>query len=102
MCRLLSSRGTDCAGVLQIEAMAQLAGICMLDPEAEKKDQFFFGGIENCRWRKPVVPGDTLVRSCHMTSAVMLCRCRLLMHACRYDSFLCYVLTSAKVCVVSS
>ena len=42
--------------------MAQLAGICMLDPEAEKKDQLFFGGVDNCRWRKPVVPGDMLVR----------------------------------------
>ena len=58
-----------CAGVLQVEAMAQLAGICMIDPAAEKKDQFFFGGIENCRWRKPVVPGDTLVRAALLTTA---------------------------------
>lgn len=43
--------------------MAQLGGICMLDPEAESKDQFFFGGVEKCRWRKPVVPGDCLVRA---------------------------------------
>ena len=60
-----------CIGVLQIEAMAQLAGICMLDPDAEKKDQFFFGGIENCRWRKPVVPGDTLVRAALLTADVL-------------------------------
>ena len=50
------------AGVLQVEAMAQLGGICMLDPEGPSKDQFFFGGIEKCRFKKPVVPGDTLVR----------------------------------------
>lgn len=50
-------------GVLQIEAMAQLGGIAMLDPSDEAaKNQFFFGGIEGCRFRKPVVPGDTLVR----------------------------------------
>ena len=49
------------AGVLQVEALAQLGGICMLDPEAESKTQFFFGGVEKCRWRKPVVPGDCLV-----------------------------------------
>jgi len=48
-------------GVLQIEAMAQLGGICMLDPDAPSKEQFFFGGIEKCRWRKPVVPGDCLM-----------------------------------------
>ena len=43
--------------------MAQLAGIVMLDPkDAAAKEQFFFGGIEGCRFRRPVVPGDTLVR----------------------------------------
>lgn len=45
-----------------MEAMAQLGGIMMLDPEAPAKEQFFFGGIEKCRFKKPVVPGDTLVR----------------------------------------
>jgi 3-hydroxymyristoyl/3-hydroxydecanoyl-(acyl carrier protein) dehydratase len=50
------------AGVLQIEAMAQLGGIVMLDPNDQAgKEQFFFGGIEGCRFRRPVVPGDTLV-----------------------------------------
>ena len=49
-------------GVLQVEAMAQLAGLVMLDPEnTEAKGLFFFGGIEGCRFRKPVVPGDVLV-----------------------------------------
>jgi hypothetical protein len=49
-------------GVLQIEAMAQLGGIAMLDPSDEAaRNQFFFGGIEGCRFRRPVVPGDTLV-----------------------------------------
>jgi 3-hydroxyacyl-[acyl-carrier-protein] dehydratase len=48
--------------VLQVEAMAQLAGIVMLDPNDEAgKGLFFFGGIEGCRFRRPVVPGDTLV-----------------------------------------
>lgn len=42
--------------------MAQLGGIAMLDPsDTAAKNQFFFGGIEGCRFRKPVVPGDTLV-----------------------------------------
>lgn len=50
------------SGVLQIEAMAQLGGIVMLNPDdTASKNQFFFGGIEGCRFRKPVVPGDTLV-----------------------------------------
>jgi 3-hydroxymyristoyl/3-hydroxydecanoyl-(acyl carrier protein) dehydratase len=42
--------------------MAQLGGLVMLDPEDKAaKGLFFFGGIEGCRFRKPVVPGDTLV-----------------------------------------
>ena len=42
--------------------MAQLAGLVMLDPEdTAAKGLFFFGGIEGCRFRKPVVPGDVLV-----------------------------------------
>ena len=49
-------------GVLMVEAMAQVGGIVMLDPSDEAaKNQFFFGGIDECRFRKPVVPGDTLV-----------------------------------------
>jgi 3-hydroxymyristoyl/3-hydroxydecanoyl-(acyl carrier protein) dehydratase len=49
-------------GVLQIEALAQLGGIVMIDPsDANVKESFFFGGVEKCRWRKPVVPGDVLV-----------------------------------------
>ena len=51
------------AGVLQVEAMAQLGGIILMDPEkdAESQQNFFFGGIEGCKFRRPVVPGDTLV-----------------------------------------
>lgn len=49
-------------GVLQVEAMAQLGGILMIDPSNEtSKNNFFFGGVDNCKWRKPVVPGDCLV-----------------------------------------
>ena len=52
-------------GVLQVEAMAQLGGILMIDPENEAaKNNFFFGGVDNCKWRKPVVPGDCLVSIC--------------------------------------
>eukprot|EP01026_Neomeris_dumetosa_P018155 TRINITY_DN17107_c0_g1_i4.p1 TRINITY_DN17107_c0_g1~~TRINITY_DN17107_c0_g1_i4.p1 ORF type:complete len:234 (+),score=19.50 TRINITY_DN17107_c0_g1_i4:82-702(+) len=47
-------------GVLQVEALAQLGGICMMSVE-EASNNFFFGGIENCRFRKPVVPGDQLM-----------------------------------------
>ncbi|MEW5301816.1 MAG: hypothetical protein WDW38_008447 [Sanguina aurantia] len=55
-------------GVLQVEALAQLGGIAMLDPDAkEGAGLFFFGGIESCRFRKPVVPGDTLMMRVDVT-----------------------------------
>ena len=51
-------------GVLQVEALAQLAGILMLrDLDDSAKENFFFGGIDNCRFKRPVVPGDALVRT---------------------------------------
>lgn len=49
-------------GVLQLEAMAQLAGIVMAGMDgAEPGAIFFFGGAEGVKWKKPVVPGDVLV-----------------------------------------
>lgn len=49
-------------GVLQIEALAQVGAILALR-EIENRDAKipFFSGIENARFRRPVVPGDTLV-----------------------------------------
>ncbi|KAA6416876.1 MAG: 3-keto-acyl-acp dehydratase [Trebouxia sp. A1-2] len=41
--------------------MAQLGGLLMINPENEAaKNNFFFGGVDNCKWRRPVVPGDCL------------------------------------------
>mmetsp|Transcript_8087 Transcript_8087/g.13024 ORF Transcript_8087/g.13024 Transcript_8087/m.13024 type:complete len:210 (+) Transcript_8087:55-684(+) len=49
-------------GVLQVEALAQLAGIICLQMEgAEPGTVFFFAGVDGVKWKKPVVPGDTLV-----------------------------------------
>lgn len=48
-------------GVLIVEAMAQTAGVMMLAniPDRESK-LVFFTGIDNARFRRPVVPGDQL------------------------------------------
>lgn len=49
-------------GVLQVEALAQLAGIVCLQMEgADPGSVFFFAGVDNVKWKKPVVPGDVLV-----------------------------------------
>jgi len=49
-------------GVLQIEALAQVGAILALR-EFENRDEKipFFSGIERARFRRPVVPGDTLM-----------------------------------------
>jgi len=49
-------------GVLQVEALAQLAGIVCLQMEgAEPGAVFFFAGANGVKWKRPVVPGDVLV-----------------------------------------
>ena len=50
-------------GVLIIEALAQAAGILTFMTEAHKPDGsqvYYFVGIDNARFKKPVMPGDTL------------------------------------------
>lgn len=54
-------------GVLQLEAIAQVAGILMLK-RVENAGQFaYFMSAENVKWRRPVQPGDTLVIDVQMT-----------------------------------
>ncbi|HBU22515.1 MAG TPA: UDP-3-O-[3-hydroxymyristoyl] N-acetylglucosamine deacetylase [Chlorobaculum sp.] len=56
-------------GVLIIEAMAQTGGIMMLNgKENIKESVVFFMGIDKARFRKPVLPGDTLVIEAVMTN----------------------------------
>ncbi|OGA23381.1 MAG: 3-hydroxyacyl-[acyl-carrier-protein] dehydratase FabZ [Betaproteobacteria bacterium RIFCSPLOWO2_02_FULL_67_26] len=50
-------------GVLIIESMAQAAAILTFHSEQARPDDrsvYFFVGIDNARFKKPVVPGDTL------------------------------------------
>ena len=54
-------------GVLMIEGMAQTAGvICMLSTGRKEKEQLvYFLTIDKAKFRKPVIPGDTI--EYHMT-----------------------------------
>jgi 3-hydroxyacyl-[acyl-carrier-protein] dehydratase len=48
-------------GVLQIEALAQVGAILALREFSDRDSKIpFFSGIESARFRRPVVPGDTL------------------------------------------
>jgi len=47
-------------GVLIVEAMAQVGGILALKAMGHGKRIAYFAGIDNCKFRRPVVPGDQL------------------------------------------
>lgn len=47
-------------GVLQIEALAQAGAVAILSVPENKGKIAFFGGIQNCRFKGMVFPGDVL------------------------------------------
>jgi 3-hydroxyacyl-[acyl-carrier-protein] dehydratase len=47
-------------GVLMVEALAQTAGIAVLTLDEYRGKIGLFAGIDECRFRRLVVPGDTL------------------------------------------
>ena len=48
-------------GVLQLEAIAQVAGILTMRNAENFGKLAYFMSAENVKWRKPVVPGDVLI-----------------------------------------
>ncbi|TYS69690.1 3-hydroxyacyl-ACP dehydratase FabZ [Sutcliffiella horikoshii] len=54
-------------GVLIVEALAQVGAVAMLKKEENKGRLAFFTGIDNCRFKKQVVPGDQLRLEVEMT-----------------------------------
>ena len=58
-------------GVLQIEAMAQTGGILVLNTVPDPENYWtYFLTIENCRFRRMVVPGDQVIFKCEMLGPV--------------------------------
>ena len=45
-------------GVLTVEALAQVGAVAILSLEENKGKTAYFGGINKCRFRGKVVPGD--------------------------------------------
>jgi UDP-3-O-[3-hydroxymyristoyl] N-acetylglucosamine deacetylase/3-hydroxyacyl-[acyl-carrier-protein] dehydratase len=54
-------------GVLQLEAMAQVAGILMLKNAENAGKMAYFMAADDVKWRKPVHPGDVLVIDVELT-----------------------------------
>ena len=55
-------------GVLIIEALAQAGAILLLSDEASKGQIPLFAGIDNCRFRAQVSPGDVLRLEVELTA----------------------------------
>ena len=51
-------------GVLTIEAIAQCGAVAVLADEANRRKVPFFAGIDDCRFKRVVSPGDVLDLEC--------------------------------------
>ena len=58
-------------GVLQVEALAQTGGVLVLNTVPDPENYLtYFLAIDECRFRKMVVPGDTLVLHCELLADI--------------------------------
>lgn len=58
-------------GVLQIEAVAQIGGILAMNTLDDPENYWtYFLGIENFKFRKMVIPGDTLIIRCDLLAPI--------------------------------
>lgn len=53
-------------GVLVVEAMAQAGAVAVLIEEANRGRIALFAGIDDCRFKRMVVPGDVLTLTCEI------------------------------------
>lgn len=56
-------------GVLQLEAIAQVAGILMLRQAENVGKLAYFMSAESVKWRRPVRPGDQLIIDVELTKS---------------------------------
>ena len=55
-------------GVLIVESMAQVGGLIVTQMPDLPSGLFVFAGIDNVKFRRPVVPGDQLIITCELLS----------------------------------
>ena len=53
-------------GVLIVEAMAQAGAVAVLIEEENRGKIAFFAGIDGCRFKRVVLPGDVLTLTCEI------------------------------------
>lgn len=58
-------------GVFQIEGMAQTGGVLALETVDDPENYWaYFLAIENCRFKRMIVPGDTIVYKCELIAPI--------------------------------
>lgn len=58
-------------GVLLLESIAQVGGIFVLNTVEDPSNYWtYFMGVNNCKFRQPVKPGDTVVIKCELLSPI--------------------------------
>ena len=55
-------------GVLIVESMAQVGGLIVAQMPDLPNGLFVFAGINNVKFRRPVIPGDQLLITCELVS----------------------------------
>lgn len=56
-------------GVLIVEALAQVGGLAVSNPEESRNTIGLLAGIDNCRFKRQVTPGDQLLLEFEVTRA---------------------------------
>jgi len=70
-------------GVLQVEALAQLAGIVCLRMEGTQEGSIFlFAGVDGVKWKRPVVPGACAFLFC-LLAGKQVSRVHDMLYGCR-------------------
>ena len=65
-------------GVLQLETMAQAGGVLILSKEKNPEDFLtFFMKIDNAKFKKKVIPGDTLIFRLNLISPIRRGLCHM-------------------------
>ena len=60
-------------GILQIESLAQTGGILILSKIKNYKNYWpYLISINNCKFKKIIIPGDTLLLKCKLVNSVKL------------------------------
>ncbi len=54
-------------GVLIVEAMAQTGAVCILSLPENKGKIAYFAGIDKCKFKRKVIPGDTIILEIEIT-----------------------------------